>query len=142
MEEEAVVISVSGQHAKVRLQRGTSCDSCGSKASCATASGEEKDVDVINEAGAAPGQRVIIAVNPGVLLKASLTVYMLPLVALIGGAILGSKLAESMGAASQADAWAAATGFGLMILVFVGQKLWNRMIASNSQYTPRIIEIK
>lgn len=142
MEEEAVVISVSGQHAKVKLQRSTSCDSCGSKASCATASGEEKVVDVLNEAGAIPGQRVIIAVNPGVLLKASLTVYLLPLIALIGGAILGSNLAVQMGAANQADAWAAGFGFGLMVLVFVGQKLWNRMLSSNSQYTPRIVGIK
>lgn len=142
MEEEAIVISVTGQHARVKLQRSTSCDSCGSKASCATASGEERIVDVLNEAGAVPGQRVIIAVNPGVLLKASLTVYLLPLIALIGGAILGSKIAVQMGAANQADAWAAGFGFGLMVIVFVGQKIWNRMIAANSQYTPRIVGIK
>ncbi|MDH4101082.1 MAG: SoxR reducing system RseC family protein [Nitrospirota bacterium] len=142
MEEEAVVISVQGENATVRIMRSGSCDGCSAKSTCGTgSSGEEKVTEALNPVGAAPGQRVIISIKPGVVLKASLIVYLLPILVLIGGAILGKEMATSMGNEAQSDFWAAVVGFSLMAIVFAVQWLWNKRASTAREYMPTIIKV-
>jgi sigma-E factor negative regulatory protein RseC len=52
--------------------------------------GDLKGVDVSNGMGAREGQRVKIGISPKVVLKASFILYMVPILALIIGAVLGN----------------------------------------------------
>ena len=111
LEEEGTVVEVTGGTALVRAAEKSQCSGCGAAGSCHAAAGGagERIVEADNGPGAAPGDRVVIAVPPGSLLKASFQVYMVP----VAGVLVGAALAQiAVQAAAGAEAAAAAAGLG------------------------------
>lgn len=99
LEETASVVSLEGDRAKVVLVRSDACGACAAKDMCHPSSGETMEMVVLNSAGAAPGDRVIVALPPGELLKASASAYLMPAVAaVVGGAIGWSRTGTDPGA--------------------------------------------
>jgi sigma-E factor negative regulatory protein RseC len=91
LEETASVVSVDGDTAQVTLTRSEACGSCSAKSMCHPAGEKKMVMEVLNPAGAQPGDRVIISLPPAELLKASATAYMMPAVAAVGGGAIGWK---------------------------------------------------
>jgi sigma-E factor negative regulatory protein RseC len=96
IEETAVVVNASQGYAWVRPEKSSGCGSCSSKSSCSstsTLSLFKKDENVlkkvVNSVHAKPGDKVVIGLESGDLLKSSLLAYILPLVSLILFAIAG-----------------------------------------------------
>ena len=81
LEETASVVSVEGSLAKVSLTRSEACGSCSAKNMCHPTGEKSMEMDVLNSAGAHPGDRVVISLPPAELLKASAAAYMVPAVA-------------------------------------------------------------
>jgi sigma-E factor negative regulatory protein RseC len=96
IEEEAVVAEVEAGRVWVEKVRKSACGSC--QQSCTSAvvgdfMGESTvRLPVISCIDVAPGDRVLIGVREDALLKGSLAVYLLPLVGLFAGAILGKAM--------------------------------------------------
>ena len=132
--QEGVVIAVSGKMAKVKVARHSSCESCGScPGNAATV------VDAVNEIGAEPGQRVVLEVKQANMLKAAFVVYMLPLIGIFGGAVIGSYLADRF--LLDALIWQIAGGSVGLGLTALYIWLFDRKAGKQSEMQPVILSI-
>jgi sigma-E factor negative regulatory protein RseC len=89
LKETAMVVSTSDTRAKVAIVRSEACGSCPAKSICSAASGNINVLEVGNPVKARPGERVLITLPPGDLLKASALVYLLPAAVMVAGATAG-----------------------------------------------------
>lgn len=79
-----VVIEVTADTAKVKINRHSDCHNCG------LCPGEDALVlEASRTADAKPGQRVLLELKNGNMLMAAFTVYILPILAIAGGIFLG-----------------------------------------------------
>ncbi len=88
MDEEGVVLSVPARGAAVvRMMRTEACRGCGASGVCHPA-GESEDMtaEVTDPIGVKEGQRVRLYVPPSAVLKASMAIYILPLVVFLAAA--------------------------------------------------------
>ncbi|MBI4776849.1 MAG: SoxR reducing system RseC family protein [Deltaproteobacteria bacterium] len=140
LHEEGIVRSVHGDNAVVSTHRGTACESCGAHGACnAMGGGREMVVEALNEAQASVGDRVEISIEETSVLKASVFVYLIPVVMLLIGAAIGKIL----GARLEKDTDIAAFLFGIVAfavsLVIVRQG--GRKLGRQSKYVPIITRI-
>jgi sigma-E factor negative regulatory protein RseC len=102
-------------------------------------SGEEVEVETLNPVGAGIGDRVVLTFETGSFLKANFLLYVLPILMMIAGALIGQRLAPATGI----DESAAAVGGGFLLffltMVFVRRRA-NRL-ARNDAYRPKITRI-
>lgn len=96
--ENAQVIALHGEQARVRAQRGSTCGGCAVRSGCGTGALSEwfgrraSELDVRNEVGAKVGDAVQVGIPEKVLIRGSLVVYALPLVLMILFAIAAAWL--------------------------------------------------
>jgi len=106
IEEKAIVLSSADGIAQVETQRYSTCGGCSVQAGCGTdmlarVFGNRRNrLSVLNPVDAKPGDRVIIGFDEHTLVKASLIVYLVPLLSLILGAVTGQLGAQRMDLAS------------------------------------------
>lgn len=91
-ETEGVVIQTDGNTAKVKASRHNDCKNCG-----ACPGDSAMVVDTMNPLGAKPGQRVVFEIREVNMLKAAFVVYILPLVSVFIGALVGGLIAKKSG---------------------------------------------
>ena len=91
-ESEGIVIETSESIAKVRASRHEDCKSCG-----ACAGDNAIVVDAKNPVGAKPGQHVVFEIKDAHMLRAAFIVYILPLIAIFVGALLGTWVGNYVG---------------------------------------------
>lgn len=100
IEEQARVIAVTDGIAEVATLRRSACGSCNAKAGCGTSilaswfPQRQLSFQLVNQIGARPGDTVIVGLDEGTLQRASGLLYGLPLIGLLGGAVLGEFFAE------------------------------------------------
>ncbi len=98
IEEVAVVSAIGPEGVRVTAARTSACAQCASKSNCSQGvlsqwgQGKTVEIEVHNPDAlqVQPGQQVVIGLEEGSLVRASLLLYLLPLVMLIVGALLGS----------------------------------------------------
>jgi sigma-E factor negative regulatory protein RseC len=111
LETRAIVIRLEGGKAVVEAGQGGGCGHCDSKNGCGSGKltqlfcSRPRQFVVHNEAGARVGDEVQVTVADGALLRSVVVMYVLPLVLLLAGGLLGSHWAG--GNAVSGDAWAA-----------------------------------
>ena len=121
IEELAVVVKIENHQVWVESGQAGTCGGCLQKASCTTnALGsvlKKKSVPVDSDIQLKTGDRVIVAIDENLLLRASLLLYLVPLIALFTGAgIADWLLVDNTG---YADLWIA----GSAVLSFL-LSLW------------------
>jgi sigma-E factor negative regulatory protein RseC len=100
IEEQALVIRTEGKQAFVEIQRNQPCALCGATQGCGISlwsrifSGRRDSFATHNQLEVKVGDRVVIGVEEGALLASSLLAYVLPLVLLCVGALLGENLSD------------------------------------------------
>jgi len=143
MEEEGVVVEVRGTAAVVRIAESGGCGSCASAGTCKPdAAGRLLEAE--NAAGAKAGDRVAVSISGGSFLKASMVVYMFPVLMLFAGAFLGGEYGPSISGDLSLDAWQAVGGASFLALSLVGLRLYDRMVKKGGRakaVVSRIIEI-
>lgn len=105
IEERALVLETtfdeadfSHKMARVKVQRTNACESCSLKSGCGQSaltkisSNQCLELDVENKLGAKPGDQVLIAIPESGLMSASLRVYLIPLVLMVSGAVIGGLI--------------------------------------------------
>ena len=86
MTGEAVVVSVWGSEATVKISKSSACGhDC---ASCGACSNPSYEISVINKIGADIGDKVLIETKTSKVLFASFLLYILPVFLLITGAVI------------------------------------------------------
>jgi len=89
-ESEGIVKEVRGEKALVITDRQEMCAGCVAKSFCQMfGGGKEMLSEAINPIGAKAGDIVKIGIPTGTVTKASLIVYMIPAIGLVGGASIG-----------------------------------------------------
>jgi sigma-E factor negative regulatory protein RseC len=89
LEETGSVVAIEGDQARVTLVRSEACGSCSAKHICHPTSSKTMEMEVLNKAGAKPGDKVIISLPAEELLKASTSAYLMPAMAAVAGAAIG-----------------------------------------------------
>ena len=144
MEEEGSVIKLENGYAIVQTEKGSACSGCGSKASCHAMGGTDgkiMEMSAVNDINAKVGDRVVIAIDSVIMLKSSFLIYIVPLVVMIAGGVMGDSYAREHMPASDPDLVAGATGIICLIISFLGIKLWSKGLEQKAQYRPKIIRI-
>lgn len=135
MIEEGVVVEVFDGMARVRAVRGGSCEGCASKSMCMPGdAGSNTVIEAKNMLGAHIGERVEVAMQPKLLLKASFITYIVPLISFVAGAAIGKGIGGT-------DAWAAVCGLLFMFLCFGGIWMYNKKVLREGKYQPEIVTV-
>lgn len=138
IEETAMVISRDGDRIRVQPERQSSCGHCAARSGCGTAvlsrylGRREAPLELVDDTGIRPGERVRLGIRESALLRGSLTVYMVPLLTLGAGALL----VESQGGGEGATAMAGLAGLALGFL-WVARR--NRRLADDPRYRPVVL---
>ena len=138
IEEEAVVTATGEGVAWVETRRRSACGSCAVAHGCGTRalSGvfgrRSAPMRVLDGIGTAVGERVIVGIDEGALVRGSAAVYMVPLLALLAGAGAGQAMAGSDAAAIAG----AAAGVGLALGWL---RRFGRRVRGERRYQPVIL---
>ena len=103
MAQIGIVLEVEGDRARVSASRTGACGACSERSSCGVGLGpggrsdDNSLFDVANALGARPGDAVEIDLPEGTARKVSMLLWVLPLVGLLAGAVLGVKLHGRLG---------------------------------------------
>jgi len=139
MEEIGIVKSIAGVMAKVSVPKKSVCEGC----TAGTCKPEEQsmEIEAINRAGAKAGQKVRVVVKSYTYLKGSLLVYGVPAAALVAGAVLGKEIGGQYFKGIDPEILSAIFGFGLLVIAFLGIKLWSRKVEKKTETKPVVEEI-
>ncbi|SDL54022.1 positive regulator of sigma(E), RseC/MucC [Geoalkalibacter ferrihydriticus] len=142
LEETGTVIEIKdGQTAVVLCSKSSMCESCAAMDSCRIGDDSgERLVEARNLLNAVIGDHVRIATSTRSFLQSSFVLYMLPLVFLVTGAIVGQLLAERIDAGIDPNLLSALFGVACLILSFLGIRLWSRTIPAEN-FMPWITEV-
>ena len=133
LEEEGVVVALlEGRLARVRVRRNAACGRCASRNVChAIGASSEMLVSARNPLQAKVGESVLLSLPEKTFLRASLLVYLLPVLALFGGAVIGQQFSQP----------AAILGAILGLSAsFLGLWLYNKRLSPQA-YSPTISRI-
>jgi len=134
IEEQAVVVVVDGDQAEVETQRRSACGDCSAKSGCGSAIfssvfGKRRSrIRVLNRIHAQPGEQVVIGLSEAPFLRAAFALYAVPLLGMIGGALVGEWLAQRS-ASGSLELGSLVGGLSGLLLAFG----WLRRFARRSQ---------
>ena len=133
-EQQGIVIELNGNIAKVKVARHSHCENCG-----ACPGSSAMIVEVINDIGAREGQKVIFQIKEEGMVKAAFIVYLLPLLLVIVGVVIGSLISRFINADTFSFQVAGGiVGFIVSIAVII---YYEKVYKSNVNRLPKIIKI-
>jgi sigma-E factor negative regulatory protein RseC len=138
LKEIGEVIEVTGNVATIVVKRNASCEKCGV---CGIGKKAEIVFQLPNELNAKVGDRVVLQMKSGTLFKAAFLIYTIPLIMLLGGFLLGQKIAIQIGYdAAFSENIGIFSGFIFLILTYSTIYCWDKK-QSNSKFQPQIVKI-
>ena len=127
--------------ALVLCQKNSACAHCSAEGVCNPGdTGQARTVEAFNQAGAQVGDQVRLSVTTRSFLRSSFLLYIVPLIALVIGAIVGQEIAPLFENGLDANALSAIMGTGLMALSFLVIRVSTRL-ASKKDYMPQITAV-
>ena len=137
------IIETDGDRATVSTTRRGICAACSERSSCSFESALGKDVPekvvVRNAIGANPGDFIEFDLQGHTELKVSLLVWIVPLVGLIAGAVLGAGMHVYLSLEQDpATLLGAAIGF---IIAFAVVVLCDRRVADDARLLPLVLRV-
>jgi sigma-E factor negative regulatory protein RseC len=142
IEESGRVVATDGDKAWVETSRRSNCGSCEAKG-CGTGALSQvlgrktQQLKVINTIGAQPGDRVILGISESALIKGSLAVYLVPLLALLAGGMFGELMAAQLLLPGEGPViLSALSALGLSLLWL---RRFNRRVANDEQFNAVIL---
>lgn len=143
IEESGRVIAIDDACAWVVTQRKTACQSCSAKNSCGTGIiartfGERTlRFKVENVVNAGVGDSVILGIDDRILVRSSLLLYAMPLLAMLVSGYLGQSLATALSISGE---WMtilfAVAGLALSFVIL---RYFIQTLTVNSDYRPRLL---
>lgn len=102
IEERAVVLSVSAGTARVQAIRRGACGSCSARGACGTSlldrflGRRPLELELEDTIGLLSGDEVVIGIPEEALLMSAFLAYIVPLLGMIGAALIAARLAEAL----------------------------------------------
>ena len=139
-EEHGVVKEIQGSKALVLTDRQSMCGECVARGCChMLGGGKEMLAEAINSVGAKAGDFVKIGIPEGTVTKASMVVYMVPALGLVGGATLGYYIARAFRFdTNPLTLLGSIVGLGV---AFIAVMLLSNTLGKKPSYRPEIIKI-
>ena len=143
MEETGIVEELRENGlALVKAAGSESCATCKARGAChAFGGGTERRVTAINQAGASVGDRVILSIESGVFLKASILVYLVPVIALVIGSLVGEHYSHEIWPAGNPELVAAVFGLLCLVVSFVVIRFANNLLSEDRRFYPVIEKV-
>jgi sigma-E factor negative regulatory protein RseC len=138
--ETGVVFKAGHGTAWVRSTRTNACEHCAEKQTCKTlGGGKDVEVEALNPIGAREGDQVVLSFHSTSLFKLSFLIYIFPVLAMIGGALIGQNAAPNY---DMDESAAAAIGcFLALAAAFLFIRLIGNRMSGKETYRPKIIRI-
>ncbi len=140
---EGIVTKVYSSTAWVKCAKSAACESCSAKGFCDTMGGsgsnDDVEVEAINAVGAKVDDRVTISFETSSLLKVSFLVYMVPVLFLILGVVIGDKIAPIFN--YDQSIFSVLVGFLFLLAAFFFIKAKGKELSKKDEYQPKIIRI-
>lgn len=138
--EQGIVTKIDSTTAWVKTTKTDACEACSARGSCnVMGGGKEMEVEAINNAGAEVGQKVVLSFETSPLLKATFMLYVLPILFLLAGAVIGDKIAPFFNFDVQTFSLIIGLLFFGLAIIFVKSK--GNKLAKKDEYRPKIIRI-
>jgi sigma-E factor negative regulatory protein RseC len=139
-EEYGEVMEVHGSTAKVKLGAKQACAHCGICSKIGN-SPNEMLVDVYAGEPVKKGDKVVLVMGNGMILKSAFIVYMVPLIALIAGYYIGKQLMEALNVTLKGELFPALFGFFLLALSFLAIRWYDRRKKDDSRFRVSIRKV-
>ncbi len=139
MEEIGIIKSVEGVTAKVVIQKTGACDHC-VKGDC-DVKGSGFETEAINAAHATVGQTVKVVMKVQTYIKGAVILYIVPVFALIAGAVMGRIYLPAYFDGMNLDTLAVAGGFVSFLLSLAIVKLLSARMEKSTEYKSVIEKI-
>jgi sigma-E factor negative regulatory protein RseC len=142
IEENGVVVELKGkQNAMVMCKKSSLCENCATNGNCALGDDDKtRLIEVQNMLGATIGDQVRIATTTKSFLQSSFLLYIVPLIALVIGAIAGKLVGDRLTTGVDPNLLSAIFGVFFMIGSFVILRVGSSALSRES-YMPKIIAI-
>ncbi len=135
------MIEVKDDTALIRAAKTGACEKCVSKKVCKGITDTEMLIEALNPVGASVGDEVIFTVGASTVLKAGVTMYLLPLLAFIAGVVAGQVAGGSILPGWDADLLSAVLGFAFLVFTYAGLYACSRITERKRSYMPTIIRV-
>lgn len=142
IEENGLVIATEGAEAWIETSRGSSCGSCEARG-CGTGAlsqvlgRKSQRLRVKNTIGAETGEQVVLGISESALIKGSLAVYLVPLLALLAGGLFGEVMAAQLSLSAEG------TSIFFALISLALSLLWlrrfNRRVANDERFNAVIL---
>jgi sigma-E factor negative regulatory protein RseC len=143
IEEEGIIVGFKNGRALVKTERSAACNSCGSIEICQPSDRDKENiVEAENSLGAREGDKVIIAVEAGELLKTSMMIYLFPLSLFVFGVLFGESVGDTLVPGMDKDIFSIMFGIFMLVVAFAGIRTYYSNKKEIGQFTfPKIIRI-
>lgn len=121
--EEGEVVAVHGDSATVKIKANDSCVKC---KLCKRVSPTEMVVEALTERPVHEGERVTIAIRPGIVFKSAVILYILPLVGMVIGYYTGKSLLLLLHLSVKGELFPAVVSFLFLFLSFIPIRIYDR----------------
>lgn len=134
-----IIELVDGTTAKIKMQKHSACAACGKCAS----STDKKDiiVEVDNNIGAKVGDYVEVNMDSVNVIKAAAIVYIVPLIALLGGTIISYGIFNFIDIGMNKEVLSGFIGIVLTIISYLLIKSKDRKFRESRNYIPIITKV-
>jgi len=134
-EEEGIIIEIFGNNiAKVKVGRHNECKNCG-----ACPGDSSVVIEAKNSIGAKTGQRIAFEMKETNMLMAAFVVYILPLIAVVIGVLVGQVIAEKFGFSVRG--FQIGGGILTFVLSIINIKVFDNYSHNNDKMQPVITRI-
>ncbi|MDO4711362.1 MAG: SoxR reducing system RseC family protein [Peptostreptococcaceae bacterium] len=138
MDEMGSVVALKDEYAIVNIKRRSACGSC--KACEMGKSGQsELNIEVRNTLGAQVGDDVMIEMQTPDILKAAFLVYMIPLLALLGGVTITYFVGKANGKVNEMLMIAVGSVTMLLSLIYVRKR--DKELRETQKFEPLMIKV-
>ena len=142
IEEIGTVVELKSKHtAVVMCKKSSLCENCAANGSCIIGDDDHiRLIEVQNSLAATIGEQVRIATTTKSFLQSSFLLYIVPLIALVVGAVVGKLVGENLSTGLDPNLLSAVFGVFFMIGSFVILRVGSSTL-SQEAYMPKIVEI-
>lgn len=146
IEEQASVIAIDGDFAKVLPAGQSACSSCTKNSGCSTnafaifSTGKKSHLRVLNNLNAREGDEVVIGIPSGTLMMSTALAYGIPLLLLFVVAFLGQVIFSAFGWNAEVGSIVLG-GLGLLLGFIISSRLANLAFLFGKRYQPVILSV-
>lgn len=139
--EEGTITKVVNDKAWVLVRRSSACDNCKTGGFCNSLGGSSNmEAEAINTAGGKVGDRALLKIAAKSIWKISFMFYMIPVIFLAAGAVVGMELGKKNPAANP-DMMSLFFALAACAVGFLIVYLYAKVASKKTEYIPEIIKI-